>query len=211
MIPTKLLLFSALGMFSLVVASTASADQFLINDGFEAGSFAPGWTVDSASPAPFVTNTGTHSGGFGAFLGSPSGAETTGDSSIFSDLTAPLPAGALLSFWWSGVTIDTVTFDWQDAYVLSPTNAILATIMHVCMTTTGFQNVTFDLSPFQGQQIKIGFLVHGDAAGDWTSMIVDDVTIQAAVPEPGVTALGFVGASAVALSALLRRKRRATA
>ena len=54
---------------------------------------------------------------------------------------------------------------------------LLATIMHVCNNTQQWTNVTYDMTPFAGQTVRIEFLVHGDNAGDWTNMYVDDVSL----------------------------------
>ena len=55
---------------------------------------------------------------------------------------------------------------------------ILATIMHVCDDTQTWTNVTYDMTPYAGQTVRIEFLVHGDNAGDWTNMNVDDVLLD---------------------------------
>ena len=34
------------------------------------------------------------------------------------------------------------------------------------------------MTPYAGQTVRIEFLVHGDNAGDWTNMYVDDVLIS---------------------------------
>ncbi|MDQ6765608.1 MAG: PEP-CTERM sorting domain-containing protein [Verrucomicrobiota bacterium] len=208
----KLLAVVLLTLLSLAGVQRARATEYIVNGDFEAG-LSPGWSIAGTSPMPFVSSAQTHSGNMAAFLGDDTnaGAESSGDSSIFSDLTAVLPANAMLSFWFSGSTTDTVTFDWQDAYVTDAAGTILATIMHVCTSTSGFQNVTYDLSNFAGQQVMIEFLVHSDGFGDVTNMYVDDVSIQAAVPEPSSIALGLLGLGAFAATALVRRVRRAGA
>lgn len=203
----NLLLLSAMSLFS--IAPSASAIEFITNGGFETGTFAP-WTILSSMPAPFVTNVNPHSGTYDAFLGSPVGTETPGDSSIYSNLTAPLPAGAMLSYWWNGVTVDSIFFDWQDAYITNAAGTILATVSHTCINTGGYINVNYSLAAFAGQQIRVEFLVHGDNAGDWTNMNVDDVSVQG-VPEPGVASLGLLGFGALAATGIARRMRRSAA
>jgi len=205
----NLLLVAVFSLLSIVCVQRAAAVEFIVNGGFETGSFNP-WTIVSSQPAPFTDNVGPRTGSFSAFLGSPGGGETPGNSAIFSNLTAVLPANAMLSFWFNGTTTDSITFDWQDAYVTDAAGTILATIMHVCVTTPGYTNVTFNLNAFAGQQIRIEFLVHGDNAGDPTSMRVDDVSIQG-VPEPSVASLGLLGFGALAATAVVRRMRRAAA
>jgi hypothetical protein len=201
----NLLLLSAMSLFS--IAPSASAVEFITNGGFETGDFPP-WTIREANNPPRISTTVFHSGTHSALLGNiDSEPEALGNSWIQSNLTAPLPAGAMLSFWWQGATTDSITFDWQDAYVTNAAGAILNTIMHVCVTTNGFQNVTFSLAAYAGQQIHIEFLVHQDGFGDDTSGYFDDVSVQG-VPEPGVASLGLLGFGALAATGIARRMRR---
>src|SRR5437588_4546259 len=104
----NVLVAAAMSLFSIAITQSASAVEFITNGGFETGTFPP-WTILSSMPAPFVSTDTPHSGTYDAFLGSPVGTETPGDSSIYSNLTAPLPAGAMLSYWWLGVTVDSIT------------------------------------------------------------------------------------------------------
>ena len=60
--------------------------------------------------------------------------------------------------------------------------------MHVCSNAQAWTQVNFDMTPFAGQTVRIEFLVHGDNAGDWTNMYVDDVCLPGgttATPTPG--------------------------
>jgi hypothetical protein len=205
----KLLLLSAMSLFSIAIVQSAWAVEFITNGGFETGTFPP-WVIRESNNAPTISNTVSHTGTYSALLGSLSPPEPTGNSWIQSNLTAPLPAGAMLSFWWQGATTDTITFDWQDAYVTNAAGTILTTVMHVCQNTNGFQNVTFSLAAYAGQQIHIEFLVHQDGFGDVTSMYVDDVSVQG-VPEPGVASLGLLGFGALAATGIARRMRRSAA
>ncbi len=100
------------------------------NGGFETGSFAPWQPLDNTPPAAVRTGT-AHSGTYAAFLGSDPGTEPTGDSSIYQQITVPA-SGGTLSYWYFPYTEDSITFDWQDAYVTNTSGTILATIMHVC-------------------------------------------------------------------------------
>jgi len=205
----KLLLVTVLGLLSLVCAQRVGAVEFIVNGGFETGTFSP-WTILSSMPTPVVSNVGPHSGTFDALMGDLNPPESLGDSSILSNLTAPLPAGAMLSFWWNGFTTDSIVFDWQDAYITNAAGTILATVMHQCLTTGTYLNVNYSLAAFAGQQVRVEFLVHSDGFGDVTNMRVDDVSIQG-VPEPGVASLGLLGFGALAATAVGRRVRRARA
>jgi hypothetical protein len=76
-----------------------------------------------------------------------------------------------------GGTTDTITFDWQDAYVTTTSFIRLATISHTCTTTETWVHQTFDVTPYAGQTVLIWFLVHQDGAADPTWMHVDDVEL----------------------------------
>jgi hypothetical protein len=182
-----------------MLAVTGVASAQITNGGFETGTLS-GWTVLGTNPTPVVTNSQPHSGTFAALLGTDSGGEPLGDGSIYQQFA--VGAGGTLSFWHQDFTTDSITFDWQDAYITDTSNNILATIMHQCSTSQGYVNQTFDMTPFANQTVRLQFLVHQDGFGDDTSMRVDDVTFTP-VPEPASMAALGVGALA-----LLRRRRK---
>jgi hypothetical protein len=166
------------------------------NGGFETGSFPP-WVVDSSNGPPLVTNTLSHSGTFsgvagGATGGSPicgSGSEPTGDSSFYQQFT--VPAGtSTLSFYHNDCTTDSITFDWQDAYITNGSGTILQTIYHVCDSTNGWVNQQVDMTPYAGQTVRIKFLTHQDGFGDLTAQYIDDVALftPCGTPTPTPTA-----------------------
>jgi Kelch motif len=157
------------------------------NGGFETGNFTT-WVVDGTSPSPVVTNDFSYSGRFSAFLGANPplqfcgfGTETPGDSSFYQEF-GPVPANATLSFWHWDCSVDSITFDWQDAYITDTNGNILQTIYHQCLNCQSWTNQRVDLTPYVGQTIRVKFLVHQDSAGDLTGMWVDDVGIFVAEP-----------------------------
>ena len=153
---------------------TACGD-LIVNGGFETGSFAP-WQILGTQPAPTVRTGTAHTGTHAAFLGSDPGTEPTGDSAIYQQITVPA-SGGTLSYWYYPYSEDSITFDWQDAYVTDTSGTILATIMHVCETTQTWTQVTYNMSAYAGQTVRIEFLVHQDGFGDVTNMYVDDVSL----------------------------------
>jgi hypothetical protein len=150
-------------------------NNLILNAGFETGSFSP-WVIDGTNSTPVISAAEHHSGTRSALLGTVSGPEPFGDSSFYQQITVPA-AGGTLSYWWLGATSDTITFDWQDAYVINTSNTILATISHTCANTGGWVHQTFDMTPYAGQTVRIKFLVHQDGFFDDTSMYVDDVQL----------------------------------
>ena len=181
----------AAGNFDVTLLGGLCPTGIIQNGGFETGSFSPGWVIDGNNATPVVTNTQAHSGTYSGFVGdAPNGfcgfpgAETTGDSSFYQQFTVPA-GGGTLSFWHQDCTTDTITFDWQDAYITDSNGTILQTIFHVCDTTAGFVNTTVNMTPYAGQTVRIKFLAHEDGFGDLTGMYVDDVVLLGACP-PGI-------------------------
>ncbi len=158
------------------VTQTPCTTGAVVNGGFETGSFAP-WAILSATPAPAVSTNQAHSGTHSAFLGSLPGTEPLGDASIYQQISVPA-SGGTLSYWYYPYSEDSITFDWQDAYITDASHNILATVMHVCDNTSAWTNVTFNMAPYAGQTVDIEFLVHQDGASDVTNMYVDDVALN---------------------------------
>jgi N-acetylneuraminic acid mutarotase len=163
------------------------ASGLIQNGGFERG-FA-GWVIDGTQFAPVATTIWSHTGFRSAMCGgSPpvdvcgfSSSEPNGDSSMYQQF-GPVPAGAQLSFWHWDCTVDSIAFDWQDAYITDTSGNILDTIYHQCSNGQCWVHQTWDLSPWAGQTIRVKFLVHQDGVGDLTVMFVDDVHVS--VPGP---------------------------
>jgi hypothetical protein len=171
--------------------ATPCVSEIIVNGGLETGTFPP-WVVDNSSPVPFVASAGigypVHSGNYSAHVGSLPGGETPGDSSFYQTITVPA-GGGTLSYWYWPRTVDSIAFDWQDAYVTDTSGNILAIIMHVCENTQAWTNVMFDMVPYAGMTVRIKFLSHGDDAGDPTDMFVDDVQfLLTPCPSPTPTA-----------------------
>jgi hypothetical protein len=161
-------------------------DSTLIqNEGFETGNFPP-WAIDGFSNPPVVTTDNPHSGTFSVLAGRVSGPEPNGQSSFYQQF-GPVPANAILSFWHWDYTTDTITFDWQDAYITNTSGQILQTIFHQCENGQTWLNTTVDMTPYAGQTVRVKFLVHQNGAGDGTGMYVDDVVLATPCGAPSPT------------------------
>ncbi|HMA36129.1 MAG TPA: choice-of-anchor J domain-containing protein, partial [Chloroflexia bacterium] len=146
------------------------------NGGFETGSFSP-WVIASTLPSPAVTTAKAHTGTHSALLGTTSGSEPNGDGAFYQTVTVPA-SGGTLSFWYLPASADSISYDWQDAYVTDTSGNVLATVLHVCSNTQAWTNVNFSMAAYAGQTVRIKFLVHQDGYGDLTSMYVDDVSVH---------------------------------
>jgi hypothetical protein len=164
----------------------------VLNGNFETGDLF-GWPIKDPNPAPVSSNLQAHGGTYSGHVGSFPGGETPGDSSIYQEITVPATGGTL-DFWYWTRTVDTITFDWQDAYVTDTAGNILATIFHQCTNNQAWVNQTFDMSPYAGTVVRVEFLSHGDNSGDPTDMFVDDVHLDVPCPDGlGITSGMTIG------------------
>ena len=185
-----------------------TCDSGLIqNEGFETGSFLP-WVIDGHVNDPVIDTTQVHTGTKSAFAGGnpqqnthceENSNEPLGDSSFYQQF-GPVPAGATLSFWHKDCTNDSISFDWQDAYITDSNGNILQTIYHLC-DTTDWTNVTVNMAAYVGQTVRIKFLVHQDGfnpPGDTTGQWIDDVVLigPCGTPSPTPTATPTATATA---------------
>lgn len=147
------------------------------NPGFETGALAP-WVALGTNPTPTVSSDEAQSGSDSALLGDVSGPEALGDSSMYQQFTVPEGGMSELSFSYLPSSTDTITFDWQDVYITDTSGAILAVLMHVDETSPTWLTKTVDLTAWEGQTVRIEFLVHEDGFGDDTAMYVDDLCLS---------------------------------
>jgi Secretion system C-terminal sorting domain/Calx-beta domain len=142
---------------------------------FETGNLSS-WTITSSNPTPVVNSNSPHSGSFAVALGTYGGGEVPGDSAVLSQ-TFTVPAnGGTMSYWYKPTTTDGIFWDWQDVYITDTSGNVLTTVMHICSNSNTYTQVNYDMVAFAGQSVKVKFLVHGDNAGDPTTMYVDDVS-----------------------------------
>ncbi len=168
------------------VQDTGCDSGIIVNGGFETLDFT-GWTIDGFNLPPVVNAENWRTGHYSASLGQcGNGVEATGDSAFYQQFTVPADGGTL-SFWHSDCTTDTITFDWQDAYITDSSGNILQTIFHQCSNALTWLDQQVDLAPYAGQTVRIKFLVHQDGFGDRTGMYVDDVQLSCPSPTPTPT------------------------
>jgi hypothetical protein len=155
---------------------SAPSTQLIVNGGFETGTFA-NWTLGGVA-LPTISTVQKHSGTYSALVGASSGSEPNGDDNLYQTITIPSTATkATLTFWYWPSTTDTITYDWQEAQVQNSSGATLAQIIKVCSNAQAWTQVTYDLTSYKGQTIRIYFNDHQDGYGDLTYMYLDDVSV----------------------------------
>jgi hypothetical protein len=154
----------------------AGSSQLIQNGGFETGTLA-NWTLGGVA-VPTISTAQKHSGNYSALDGASSSTEPNGDDFLYQAITIPSTATkATLTFWYWPSTTDTITYDWQEAQVQNTSGTMLAQIFKVCSNAQAWTQVTYDLTSYKGQTIRIYFNDHQDGFGDFTYMYLDDVSV----------------------------------
>ena len=187
---------SATHAASVALTVTGSGGAVVSNGGFETGSLSS-WSTGGVF-SPTVTTTQKHSGTYAAQLGASSAPEPNGDSSLAQTVTVPA-GSSTLSFWYWPSTTDSITYDWQEAQIRNTSGTMLASVFKVCSNAQAWTQVTFDMTPYAGQNVQLWFNAHGDGYGDLTYMYLDDVSLTQNGPPPSdfsISAGAFSPASA---------------
>ena len=189
---------------------TPSSSLSLVqNGGFETG--LTGWTAGGQDP-PTATSAKTHTGTGAALLGTPSGSEPLGDSTLSQSIAVPSGGTTTLRFWYNPATTDDIcsgsacVYDWEEAQIRSTSGQTLASVFKSNSNSQAWTQVTFDLTPYQGQNVVLWFNVHQDGGTDPSSMYLDDVTatnVQSGTPgaPTGVSATAGNGQATVSWTA----------
>ena len=193
-------------------AVTPSSSASLVqNGGFENGLAT--WTTGGVV-LPSASTVKAHSGSGSALLGTLSGTEPLGDSTLTQTITVPSAGTTTLSFWYLPATTDEIcsgnacAYDWQEAQVRSTSGQTLASVFKSNSNSQTWTQVSFNLAPYAGQNVVLYFNVHQDGATppDDTSMYLDDVTVTSSQPTApgaptGVTATAGNGSANVSWTA----------
>jgi hypothetical protein len=195
---------------SNAVMPSASA-SIVQNGGFESG--LASWAPSGVDP-PSASTAKAHSGSGSALLGTVSGPEPLGDSTLTQTITVPSAGTTSLSFWYWPATADALcsgsgcVYDWQEAQIRSTSGQTLASVFKSNSNAQAWTQVSFNLTPYAGQSVVLYFNVHDDGSvpPDDTSMYLDDVTVSNSQPTApgaptGVTATAGNGSATVSWTA----------
>jgi hypothetical protein len=160
---------------SLTVSGSSS--NLIQNGGFETGSFTDWQTAGGIEPTIFTAQK--HSGSYSALLGSITAPEVNGNSDIYQTITIPGTATKVtLSFYYYPGTNDTISYAYQEALIQNTSGSTLATVLKVASNARGWKEVTYDLTKYKGETIRVYFAVHGNGyTSDYVYMYLDDVSV----------------------------------
>jgi hypothetical protein len=165
----------------------AGTTQLLGNPGFENGSASPAPWVPTAGVIDSSTGEPAHSGAWKAWM---DGYGTTHTDTLSQQITIPAGATATLSFWLHIDTAETGTtvFDRLQVQIRNTSNTVLSTLATYSNVNAaaGYRQVSFDVSSFQGQTVKV-YLTATEDSSLQTSFVVDDFTLNATTGTPTPT------------------------
>jgi hypothetical protein len=162
----------------------AATTQLIGNPGFENGSASPAPWVPTAGVIDSSAGEAAHTGTWKAWMNGYGSAHT---DTLSQQVTIPAGATATLSFWLHIDTAETGTtaFDKLQVQIRNSANTVLATLATYSNVNAaaGYRQVSFDVSSFQGQTVKV-FLTGTEDASLQTSFVVDDFTLNATTGAP---------------------------
>ena len=161
-----------------VTVSNSTAQQLLLNPGFESG--AVNWTTTAGVIGQNGPSEPAHTGTWDAWM---DGYGTTHTDTVMQQVTIPSTiTTATLSFWLHIDTAETTTttaFDILTVQVRNSSGTVLATLATFSNLNhaTGYQQHSYDLSAYKGQTIQV-FLTGTEDASLQTSFVLDDFALN---------------------------------
>jgi len=161
-----------------VTVSNSTAQQLLLNPGFESG--AVNWTTTAGVIGQNGPTEPAHTGTWDAWM---DGYGTTHTDTVMQQVAIPSNiTTATLTFWLHIDTAETTTttaFDVLTVQVRNSSGTVLATLATFSNLNhaTGYQQHSYDLSAYKGQTIQV-FLTGTEDASLQTSFVLDDFALN---------------------------------
>jgi len=160
---------------ALTISSSATAQQLIVNPGFETGTATP-WTL-TAGVLNNSASEPAHAGAWDAWL---DGYGTTHTDTASQTITIPATAtSATLTFWLHIDTAETTTttaFDVLSVQAISGTTTTLGTFSNL-NKAAGYIQRSFSLNAFIGKTVTIRFSGTEDTSLQ-TSFVIDDINVN---------------------------------
>src|SRR5450755_3535135 len=160
---------------ALTISSSATAQQLIVNPGFETGTATP-WTL-TAGVLNNSPSEPAHAGAWDAWL---DGYGTTHTDTASQTITIPATAtSATLTFWLHIDTAETTTttaFDVLSVQAISGTTTTLGTFSNL-NKAAGYIQRSFSLNAFIGKTVTIRFSGTEDTSLQ-TSFVIDDINVN---------------------------------
>jgi uncharacterized protein YkwD len=152
---------------------TATTANLIINGGFEEGS--DGWTF-TGSPRPTVTTQQAHSGAHSALLGQPIYRfQAPANNQISQTVILPSNASSITLTFWYTLTCANKNAQAQASVIAGGTTI---PVLKACITTSGWRQVTANLTAYAGDQATILFADRVSSYGA-SQLFIDDVSVIA--------------------------------
>ena len=169
----------------------------IVDGGFESGAFGSWQTCGNG--ASTIESTVVHSGSYAALTGNvdTTTPEESGLDGVCQEFT--VPASGQVTVWVNEGTSETstATAD-QEGDIMDVNGNVLGTIFSENANTSGWQQRTYDLSSYAGQDVWLFFGIYGSGSStDFNFIYVDDVSVtgSSATPTPAPTAAPTPGAT----------------
>lgn len=163
------------------------ASGALVDGGFESGGYTS-WQQCGSNNAS-VTTARAHSGSYSELAGSETSGEVTGSSGLCQQIT--VPSGGQITFWvYQGATETNTAVSDQEGDLLDAYGNTVYNFYTTLNTSTGWTQMTADLSAYAGQTLWLYFGIYGSGSTtDTLYQYVDDVAwTSSATPTPGPSA-----------------------
>ncbi len=155
-----------------------NCQQLVANGDFEQ---AGGWTIPLTPQPGIYTDERAFTGQRSLRLGIPaSGSNTRSDSTAYQWITLPADAESITLQAQVWRTLHPATSQEQDfQYLWITAGSHTRIVFQEARDASGWETVTFDLSEFRGQRIRILFGVFNDGGAGKAAMYVDTVSVEA--------------------------------
>ena len=163
---------------------STNCQELIQNGSFEDGT---AWVIGSTPRPARLTTARAHSGDRSVLLGLvPDESDVLSYSSVRQSIAVPAGIGsAALTFWYYPLS-DLDAGDRQECLLLDKDDRVLAILIRTNGNAAAWTRMSYDLSAYAGQTVKLYFDAYNDGDGNGvTGFYLDDVSVEScAIPGP---------------------------